>query len=601
MAYTVLARRYRSRTFDDVVGQEHVAQTLKKAITAGRVAHAYLFCGTRGVGKTSMARILAAQLNCPATDGPTPEPCPDSPMIDAIFKGDDLDVVEIDAASNTGVDNVRDLIENSRYRPVHGRFKIYIIDEVHMLSKAAFNALLKVMEEPPSHVKFILATTEPEKVLPTILSRCQRFDFRNIPTKEIAAHLKHVASEEGIDADADALLAVSKAGAGSMRDALSLLDRLLSVGDKHLTAETVEQLLGVPRGQVMFDLSETIGAGDVKGTLEGADAIIMGGISPDILVGSLSDHLRNLLILNACGPESELVEVPGMSLDALAEQAGKFDQAALAQDIAVLEELRRSLRTSQAGRALLDATLVRLALAEQFSSIGELVASMNGGAAARPAQKKTAELSRPTPRREEPPRLAAPLAGRVEGRDATDDAGPNTDATERAPQAGRLNVDASEPAAVWSAVLAKLATVAPRAEPFAAHGTLQEIADGVAVVRYAHAHAASAEMLDRNGKREQLAGVLSDVLGAPTGVRFEVDPAPPPPADQSAADQPTAPSRPALSGIGRGSSIPPAARPDGAPGPRPTDIPNEQFEQDPLVAALIKELDAKIVKVEKEE
>ena len=601
MAYTVLARRYRSRTFDDVVGQEHVAQTLKKAITAGRVAHAYLFCGTRGVGKTSMARILAAQLNCPATDGPTAEPCPDSPMIDAIFKGDDLDVVEIDAASNTGVDNVRDLIENSRYRPVHGRFKIYIIDEVHMLSKAAFNALLKVMEEPPSHVKFILATTEPEKVLPTILSRCQRFDFCNIPTKEIAAHLKHVASEEGIDADEDALLAVSKAGAGSMRDALSLLDRLLSVGDKHLTAETVEQLLGVPRGQVMFDLSETIGAGDVKGTLEGADAIIMGGISPDILVGSLSDHLRNLLILNACGPESELVEVPGMSLDALAEQARKFDQAALAQDIAVLEELRRSLRTSQAGRALLDATLVRLALAEQFSSIGDLVASMSGGAAAaRPSQKKTAELSRPTPRREEPQRLAAPLAGRVEGRDSTDDADSPESAPGRAPQAGRLNGEASDPAAVWAAVLAKLADVAPRAEPFAAHGTLHEIADGVAVVRYAHAHAASAEMLDRNGKREQLAGVLSDVIGAPTGVRFEVDPAPPP-ADQSAADQPTAPSRPALSGIGRGSSIPPAARPPDAIGPRPTDIPTEQFEQEPLVAALIKELDAKIVKVEREE
>ena len=471
-----------------------------------------------------------------------------------------------------------------------------------MLSKAAFNALLKVMEEPPSHVKFILATTEPEKVLPTILSRCQRFDFRNIPTKEIAAHLKHVATEEGIDADADALLAVSKAGAGSMRDALSLLDRLLSVGDKHLTAETVEQLLGVPRGQVMFDLAETIGAGDVKGTLEGADAIIMGGISPDILVGSLSDHLRNLLILNACGPASELVEVPGMSLDALAEQAGKFDPAALAQDIAVLEELRRSLRTSQAGRALLDATLVRLALAEQFSSIGELVASMSGGAAAaRPAQKKTAELGRPTPRREEPQRLAAPLAGRVEGRESTDDADSPESASERAPQAGRLNGEASDPAAVWGAVLAKLATVAPRAEPFAAHGTLHEVADGVAVVRYAHAHAASAEMLDRNGKREQLAGVLSDVLGAPTGVRFEVDPAPPPPVDPSAADQPTAPTRPALSGIGRGSSIPPAARPDGAPGPRAAEIPTEQFEQDPLVAALIKELDAKIVKVEKEE
>src|SRR5215213_3947697 len=243
MSYTVLARRYRSGTFDELIGQDHVARTLKKAITSGRIAHAYLFCGTRGTGKTSTARILAKCLNCQSFDAPTAEPCGKCASCEAIARGDDIDVIEIDAASNTQVEKTRDvIIENAAYRPARSRFKIYIIDEVHMLSKSSFNALLKTLEEPPEHVKFILATTEAEKVLPTILSRCQRYDFRNIPTREIAAHLKQITKQEKIDADEDALLLVAKAGAGSMRDALSLLDRLLSIGEKDLTVDMIEQL-----------------------------------------------------------------------------------------------------------------------------------------------------------------------------------------------------------------------------------------------------------------------------------------------------------------------------------------------------------------------
>src|SRR5512145_809237 len=243
MSYLVLARKYRSKTFDDLIGQEHIARTLTRAIESGRIAHAFLFCGTRGTGKTSTARILAKCLNCEAGDGPTPRPCNKCTSCQAVARGEDMDVIEIDAASNTGVDNVRDIIANAQYRPARSRFKVYIIDEVHMLSKSAFNALLKTMEEPPEHVKFILATTEPEKVLPTILSRCQRYDFRNIPTREIAGHLKNICQQEGITADEDALLLVAKSGAGSMRDSLSLLDRLLSIGEDRLTAELIEQLL----------------------------------------------------------------------------------------------------------------------------------------------------------------------------------------------------------------------------------------------------------------------------------------------------------------------------------------------------------------------
>jgi DNA polymerase-3 subunit gamma/tau len=391
MSYTVLARRYRSSTFDDLVGQDHIAQTLKKAIESDRLAHAYLFCGTRGTGKTSTARILAKCLNCQSSKKPVTEPCGKCDSCQSIARGEDIDVIEIDAASNTGVDNVRDVIISSAYNsPARSRFKIFIIDEVHMLSKSAFNALLKTLEEPPSHVKFILATTEPEKVLPTILSRCQRYDFRNIGTREIADHLKSICKTEKIAADDDALLLIAKAGAGSMRDALSLLDRLLSVGEKKLTVEMIEQLLGLPKSQLIFDLAAAIGGGDTKGALSQTDSIITGGLSVDSLVASLIDHLRNLLILRTCGPDSKLVEVPGLSLKELTKQAEQFDPGALSQDIVILEELRRHVRQSQAGRALLDATLVRMSLADQFASISDLLSRAGGNGAPAPtaAQKK---------------------------------------------------------------------------------------------------------------------------------------------------------------------------------------------------------------------
>ena len=382
MAYTVLARRYRSGTFDELVGQGHVAQTLKNAITTGRLAHAFLFTGTRGTGKTSSARILAKCLNCEKYDAPTVTPCGQCYSCQAIARGDDLDVIEIDAASNTGVDNVREIIENAQFRPARSRFKVYIIDEVHMLSKSAFNALLKTLEEPPEHVKFILATTESEKVLPTILSRCQRYDFRNIPTREIAAHLKHVCAQEKIAADDAAILLVAKSGAGSMRDALSLLDRLLSAVGQELTVGAIEQLLGLPRSGQIFDLVAVLSAGDVKAVLEQTDALITSGLSPESLAAALIDHLRNLLILRTCGKQSDLVEVPGLGLDDLADQAAPFDPVVLSQDIVILEELRRQLRTTGAGRALVDATMVRLALADQFSTVETLLHAVDGDGAA---------------------------------------------------------------------------------------------------------------------------------------------------------------------------------------------------------------------------
>src|SRR3954469_21212431 len=298
--YRVLARKYRPQTFAELIGQDAMVQTLANAIARGRIAHAFLLTGVRGVGKTSTARLIAKALNCIGPDGqsgPTITPCNVCDPCRAISEGRHIDVIEMDAASHTGIDDIREIIDAVRYASVSARYKIYIIDEVHMLSKSAFNALLKTLEEPPEHVKFILATTEPEKVLPTILSRCQRYDFRNIPTREIAGHLKDIAKKEKIKADEAALFLVAKAGAGSMRDSLSLLDRLLSVGEKELTVEMIEQLLGLPRSQLVFDLAQSLGEADVKEALSRVDNMISAGLAPDTLIASLVDHLRNLLIL----------------------------------------------------------------------------------------------------------------------------------------------------------------------------------------------------------------------------------------------------------------------------------------------------------------
>jgi DNA polymerase III subunit gamma/tau len=490
MSYTVLARKYRSANFDELVGQEHVANTLKRAIESGRIAHAYLFCGTRGTGKTSTARILAKALNCRKSDAPTAEPCGKCDSCLAIARGDDMDVIEIDAASNTGVDNVREIIENSQYRPSRSRFKVYIIDEVHMLSKSAFNALLKTLEEPPSHVKFILATTEPEKVLPTILSRCQRYDFRSISSREIAAHLKEICKKEKISAEDDALALVAKAGAGSMRDALSLLDRLLSLGDKKLGAKDVEQMLGLPRAQLVFDLVDSIGGGDVKQTLERADALISAGLSPDGLIAALSDHLRNLLIALTCGKESGLVDIPGLPESDLLAQAAKFEAGTLAQDIAILEELRRNLRQNQTGRAMFDATLVRLTLAAQFSSIGQLLAQP-GPAVARPASTGHSIEQKKKP---EPVVADAPPAG--------------------------------VPTDLWIGLLAKLQSQASFSSVLGM-ATFRGIENEIAIIRLPRSAETFAKQWNSNGKKDQIARALTELRGQPTGVRFEIDEAQP--------------------------------------------------------------------------
>ena len=611
MSYQVLARKYRSQTFDEVVGQDHVAQTLKRAIESGRVAHAFLFCGTRGTGKTSMARILAMALNCHKDKVPTTQPCGKCTSCRAIQTGDDIDVIEIDAASYTGVDNVRDIIANSQFHPAHSRFKIYIIDEVHMLSKSSFNALLKTLEEPPQHVKFILATTEPEKVLPTILSRCQRYDFRNIPTREIAEHLRSICKQEKIKADEEALLLIAKAGAGSMRDALSLLDRLLSVGEKQLTVALIEQMLGMPKSQVLFDLVQAIGEADVRRLLQSADAQVKSGMSPDTLVAGLIDHLRNLLILRTCGRDSELVEVPGVAMDELAAQANRFEAVTLSQDIAILEELRRSLRSSGAGRALLDATLVRLALAGQFTPVDELLNRVNGGGGSTSSRASAAAPSAPPALKKNDEAVAqvgaalapspgTPGEGRVEGSFASarsssvqqnPHANPLPDYRERGQEDANVSpISPTDLDGIWQMLLQLLGAKSSATPALLQGAKLVGVEDGMAIVRFAHDHEAVVRMLDRNGKKDAIKEILTNLLKQNVGVKFELDPAP---AEAAANVEETSPRAPAV----RRSAAPPPASSEPSPS-RLTPEVKEALRSDPLVAAVMHYLGGEIVKVE---
>lgn len=398
--YTVLARRYRSRDFDELVGQEPIARTLQAAIERGRTAHAYLFCGTRGVGKTSMARIFAKALNADEaqTEG--------GAIGDAVLRGEDLDVIEIDGASNRGIAEARDLIAGAGLSPARGRYKIYIIDEVHMLTREAFNALLKTMEEPPPHVKFILCTTDPQKVPATIQSRCQRFDFRAIPTARIAAHLQDVLGREGVQADEDVVLSVASLGNGSMRDALSLLDRLLAANADALTMDVAREVLGLPATEVIDSMVQAVIDADPAAGLAAGAELIAGGATVESALEMLTDRFRTLMLVAACGEDTDLLDIAGEARRRAAEQAAHFDAAGLVYMIATCDAVARNARGSATGRALFDAAIVRLCLGSRFGDVARLAA----GGVATDGEKKNGARIEVKPAAGSPPASGSPPA-----------------------------------------------------------------------------------------------------------------------------------------------------------------------------------------------
>ena len=423
MAYTVLARKYRSRTFDEIVGQDAIATTLKNAVVSGRIHHGYLFTGTRGVGKTSMARIMAKALNCLAFDAPTAEPCCECEACRLIAEGEDIDVVEIDAASNTGVDNIRELRSNASFRPARSRYKIYIIDEVHMLSTGAFNALLKTLEEPPEHVKFMLATTEAQKVPATVQSRCQRFDFRSIDTDTIAAQLQRNLDAEGIGADQAVLRRIARLAAGSMRDALSLMDQLLSLGTDRLTLDAIEDILPSPLDETLAEVIDRVADSDAAGALRGADRCLAQGRTAERFCEALIEYLRTLMLIRVCGADTDLIDVTEGLRESLVAQAQRFDAASYVYMIGLVDEVRQAAKWSGAARPLVDAAVVRLAMATDFSSIESIIARLEGqepasgppSAPAGGARAKPSGESRKRPSGSSPDAEGAAPSGRTTG------------------------------------------------------------------------------------------------------------------------------------------------------------------------------------------
>jgi DNA polymerase-3 subunit gamma/tau len=388
MSYQVIARKYRPQRFEDVVGQEHVTQTLAHAIEQKRIAHAYLFCGPRGTGKTTIARIFAKCLNC--TGGPKVDFDENDSRCQEITEGRSIDVLEIDGASNNGVEQVRELRETCKYAPASSKFKIYIIDEVHMLSTAAFNALLKTLEEPPEHVKFMFATTDPEKVLPTILSRCQRFDLRRIPAALIVKHLKLIAGKEKVKIDEAALFAIARGADGGMRDAESALDQLISFCGEKIEEADVLSMFGLAAQGQILELSRAILAGEIQTALGQLNELSQHGKDLGRLLGDLLSHVRNLLIFQVSRGDVNLLEVSEAEVASLKEQAAMASTEAFTRILEVLADAELRLRDAASKKILIEVTLLKAIEARSAVNLDAVLKQLNalrgqGGAVAGPS------------------------------------------------------------------------------------------------------------------------------------------------------------------------------------------------------------------------
>ncbi len=394
MTYEVLALKYRPKVFEDLIGQETVTRTLTHAIQQNRIAHAFLFAGVRGVGKTTTARILAKALNC--ASGPTVRPCGECAACVEIARGSSFDVLEIDGASNNGVAEVRDIIEASRYAPSRDRFKIYIIDEVHMLSTPAFNALLKTLEEPPPSVKFIFATTEYHKIPDTILSRCQEFEFRTVSPPEIAQQLRRIVDAEGLRASEAALTILARTAEGSLRDGISALDQVIAAAGSEISEKEVTEVLGLVEREVLRETAEALVARDTEAILRVVDRLSRSGRDLRFFTSSLMQFLRDVLVTRIAPRASELLAVPGdaSDLEALARELGEED---LVRSLEVLTEAEDGLRMSPEPRFHLEIALLKIAQLRRLASFEELLERFERLAGGEPPPAPSAPSAGPAP------------------------------------------------------------------------------------------------------------------------------------------------------------------------------------------------------------
>jgi len=511
--YTVIARRYRPQLFEHLIGQEHVARALKNAITTDRVGHAYLFTGARGVGKTSTARILAKALNC-QTNGPSPSPCNECDICRSISSGDDIDVLEIDGASNRGIDEIRQLRQNVNVRPSRARFKVYIIDEVHMLTREAFNALLKTLEEPPEHVKFIFCTTEPSKVPVTILSRCQRFDFAGIRWESIVECLRKIVDAEGVTAEPEALHLLARRATGSMRDGQSLLEQLLAFAPERITVADVHGMLGSAGEERLAGLVGHLVDRDAAAALADLEAAVHEGVDVAQLLEQLFGYFRDCMAAAVgCPAETFLFASPAGKgeVERVAERLGLQTVLAAMQ---ILEQALSRLRFTTQGRIVAELALVRIASLEELDELPALIAQLKDGTPPRdtgvgrasPTAAQSGRAARPK-KPDAPPRKAdSAETGRSEGPSAARAVGEKTALT------------AENAARVWNEALSRVSGLGARhAKDYA---RIAISAPNRLVISFRSAYTFSKSVCERPDQVAKFEQAPADLTGQPVRVEF---------------------------------------------------------------------------------
>ena len=549
--YQVLARKWRPQQFDDVVGQEHVTTTLKNAIAQNRLAHAYLFVGPRGIGKTSIARIFAKALNC--VKGPTATPCDECDSCREITEGRSLDVLEIDGASNNGVEQVRELRDTVRYAPARGKFKIYIIDEVHMLTTQAFNALLKTLEEPPAHVKFIFATTEPQKVLPTILSRCQRFDLRRIPASLIVKHLKEIAKKEKVAIDDEALAAIARGAEGGLRDAESTLDQLIAFCGNKIAEADVLSVFGLVAHDRIAALTDAVLDGQTTKSLQVLKELDDAGKDLQRLAADLLDHFRNLLIVTLGAEGVASLQLPESEMDLLLAQAKRTDSDAVLRIIDALAAAEGRLRYALSKRVFFEIALVKAVKARDMVGIDGLLKKLNELKGGVPSSPQRIDV---------PVAKAAPVT-------------PVNHVREAAPTNSSAAVDEA-----WAYAVEHLGKVTPLAKSYLVGAQPLGLRGNVLVVRFDPEFADRKEFADHPRNIEILQGKLKEKLRMDVALKFEVGEATTAPAPKASTSSPTKP----------GTSAKPA---------EPAKMNVDDFKNDPLIKKALEIFKGTIVEVRK--
>ena len=603
MSYEVIARKYRPQRFEEVVGQDHVIQTLRNAIDKNRIAHAYLFCGPRGTGKTTLARIFAKCLNC--EDGPRSDFADEDPRCLEIAEGRSLDVMEIDGASNRGIDEIRELRDTARYAPSSARYKVYIIDEVHMLTKEAFNALLKTLEEPPEHVKFMFATTEPEKVLPTILSRCQRFDLRRIPNALIISHLSSIAAAEGVQIDEPSLAAIARGADGGMRDAESTLDQLISFCGEQIEEADALTMFGLTSRESLLTLADSILAGDGGNALRTLEELTRHGKDLGRLLGDLLELFRSMLTLSLCGDGSDFLGLSADETKAFGVRLQSVDPSALARIVEALLDAENAFRLATSKRIAVEMGLMRAIEARSAVSIDDaldrLRALRDGDDPSEAAPGKSdseppkaveatpVSPSRPRlPPREEPSE-PTPLPKRAIATEAHVEESARLDAND----ADTSEVVETPSDSSWEALLESLRATGGFVVSFLYEAHLVGLEDGAYVIGFDPQARAAMEMADNQRVKEAVSAALASLsidhrevrfvhAERPEGWRPVIAPEPEP--------------EPAVAGVEEEAraAAPPAPEPEPV---APVMMDPDEFREDPLIQAALTDLKARIVDV----